>query len=386
MRPSLAAICIALCSLADAQNIDCANEALHIDSHFEGGRLDQCRFTAESSVELTFRNEDYRVDGAYSWFAFRIAAADTREVDIRLHFPDSHARFWPKLSRDGHHWEPAPESAATRSEAGKSMTLRLTVDETGTWVAAQELLTKAFYDDWLADLETHYEVETSVIGASREGRPIHLANSAARPEAIVLIGRQHPAEVPGALAMREFVATLLGPGELAREFRERFMVLVVPNVNPDGVASGNARHNEGLTDLNRDWGPFTQPETRSVASLLESLAARGIEPRLMLDFHATRQTETMIFYTQMPEDDTRPAQFASRWLAGVDERLDAFEVEHAPRAPSGQGNTKNWFFRRYGIPAITYEVADEFDRGLLVEHTPLFAEEMMRAMLASEAP
>ena len=202
---------------------------------------------------------------------------------------------------------------------------------------------------------------------------------------VVLIGRQHPVEVPGAIAMRAFVDEGLGTSDLAREFRERYMLLILPLINPDGVALGHARHNDGLQDLNRDWGPFTQPETQSVAALLEELDRAGIAPRLMLDFHATKETDTMIFYTQMPDDGTSPKGFATTWLDRVDERVD-FEFKHDPRPPSGLDNTKNYFFSRYGIPAITYEIADELERDLIAEHTPVFARQMMRTMLEAPKP
>ncbi len=360
----------------------CENATLTIDARFDGGRLDHCKFTSENAVELTFRNEDFRVQDAFAWFAFRIAAQDPRSVDIVMHFPDSYARFWPKLSRDGRSWASAAEDDVARSEVGKSMTLRIDVDESGVWVSAQELLTQAYYDDWLAQLDAHFDLETTVIGESNQQRPIHLASSADKPEAVVLIGRQHPVEVPGALAMREFVDVVLGNSELARRFRERYMLLIVPLVNPDGVANGHARHNAGLADLNRDWGPFTQPETQSVAKVFDGLDEREIRPRLVLDFHATKMTPTMIFYTQVPEDNTDPELFATRWMSGVDERID-YDFTHDPRPPSGLDNVKNYFFSRYAIPAITYEIGDEADREAITEHTPVFAEEMMRVMLAA---
>jgi hypothetical protein len=362
----------------------CANGTLVIDAQFEGGRLDHCEFSADGAVELTFRAEDYRVGNAFAWFSFRIAADDPREVTLKLQFPDAYARFWPKLSADGHTWTRAPEDRVERSEVGKSMTLTLDVDESGLWVSAQELLTSRFYEDWLLQLDGHFELETEVIGRSRQGRPINLALSANRPEAVILLGRQHPVEVPGAMAMRGFVDVVMSNSDLARAFRERFMLIIVPLVNPDGVANGHARHNAGLTDLNRDWGPFTQPETRAVAAVLDRLESEGVTPRLMLDFHATKQWPTMIFYTQVPEDDTSPRLFATNWLGRVDERIDDFEFKHDPRPPSDQGNAKNYFFKRYGIPSITYEIGDEVDRRAIVEHTPVFAEEMMRTML--EAP
>ena len=98
----------------------CENDVFIIDARFDGGRLDDCVFASENSVELTFRNEDFGVGDTFAWFAFRISARDTRDIEIKLQFPDSYARFWPKLSRDRRHWEPADESAAERSEIGKS--------------------------------------------------------------------------------------------------------------------------------------------------------------------------------------------------------------------------------------------------------------------------
>jgi predicted deacylase len=386
IRHLLIVTLVCLCAPAFAAERYCENDVLILDARFEGGRLDHCRFTAENSVELRFRTEDFGVDSEYAWFAFRVSAQDSREIDIRMHFPDSRARYWPKVSRDGKNWHPADEDAVARSEIGKSMTLRLAVDETGTWISAQELLTQDYYDDWLAQLDAHYELQTSEIGRSKQDRPVYLAQTNDKPEAIVLLGRQHPAEVPGAIAMREFVDVVLGSSELAREFRSRYMLLVLPLLNPDGVANGHARHNSGLADLNRDWGPFTQPETQSVAAVLQRLEERGVRPRLMLDFHATKMTPTMIFYTQMPEDNTHPRRFATEWLSQVDERIEDFEFTHDPRPPSGLDNTKNYFFSRYGIPAITYEIGDEADRQAIYEHTPAFAEEMMRVMLKAERP
>ncbi|MEJ2129209.1 MAG: M14-type cytosolic carboxypeptidase [Woeseiaceae bacterium] len=371
-----------LLAIPAGANSYCENTTLSIDARFDGGRLDQCKFTSENAAELTFRNEDFKVDSAFAWFAFRIAARDSRSVEVVMHFPDSYARFWPKLSRDGKTWTRAGDDDVERSEVGKSMTLRLDVDERGTWVSAQELLTQAWYDDWFAQLDAHFDLETAVIGESSQGRSIRMASSDDKPEAILLIGRQHPVEVPGAIAMREFVNVVLGTSKLAREFRQRYMLLIVPLINPDGVANGNARHNAGLTDLNRDWGPFTQPETQGVAKVLNGLEERGVTPRLMLDFHATKMSPTMTFYTQVPEDNTNPELFATRWMSRVDERID-FDFTHDPRPPSDLDNAKNYFFARYGIPAITYEIGDEVDREAIHKYTPVFAEEMMRVMLAA---
>jgi predicted deacylase len=158
---------------------------------------------------------------------------------------------------------------------------------------------------------------------------------------------------------------------------------MIPLMNPDGVANGHWRHNSGRTDLNRDWGSFKQPETQSVARLLAGVDEIGMQPRLMFDFHATKETPTMMFYTQIEEDVTNPENFANDWLGMVKARIPDYEFIHDPRPVSEHKNTKGYFYTRYGIPSITYEIGDTADRQLVLEYTPVFAEEMMRTLLGT---
>ena len=223
----------------------CENERFAIDVQFDGAELDACEFVAEDSVVLTFFAEDPHVDSAFSWFAFRVSSSETGTLRIRMRFPEAYARFEPKLSQDGVRWMTANPDDVRRSDDGKVKDLRLPVGAAPVWVSAQELLTQAFYDRWQTELAAHDELAAEVIGDSVEGRPIRLYKTADKPEYVVLLGRQHPAEVPGAIAMREFVTTVLADTGLARAFRNRYALVIVPLVNPDGVANGHSRHNAG---------------------------------------------------------------------------------------------------------------------------------------------
>ena len=114
--------------------------------------------------------------------------------------------------------------------------------------------------------------------------------------------------------------------------------------------------------------------------MLDTLDARGIKLRLMLDFHSTRYTDFKLFYTQRKEEGAVPARFASHWLNGVRQRLPDVEFTHKP-TKSTSDTAKKYFFERYGIPAITYELGDEADPERIAEASPVFAEEMMRVLL-----
>jgi len=381
LLPIFAAMTSCADKVAEPQAPLCASAALAIHTDFAGADADGCTFSSERALELVFEAEDAGVSGSFSWFAFRVSVTSASDVEMTLRFPNSYARFWPKLSVDGEHWQRAAESDVTLLDEGKTLRLRLRVDTDGLWVSAQELLTAAWYEDWLAELGAHEELTLQDIGRSVEQRPIQLVATADKPEAVLLLGRQHPTEVPGAIAMREFVNVVLGDSELARRFRQRFAIFIVPLVNPDGVQNGNSRHNAGGVDLNRDWGPFTQAETQSIAAWLQTLEQREVQLRLMLDFHATRESPTILFYTQTDQDRTDPPLFASRWLGAVRSTIGDYPFVHEPRDVIDQANTKNYFFRRYGIPAMTYEIGDEIDRVDLLEHTPAFAVAMMQEML-----
>lgn len=366
---------------ACAEDRFCESDSFTIDARFEAGAFSKCKWKSDDSVELTIKAEDCKVTVEQPWFSFRVTPQQAGEIRIRLKFPNAYARYWPKISTDGQNWRRATDDVVSVSDNGKNMDITLSVAASGTWVSAQELLTESFYDRWLAEMAVHSEIQTAIIGTSTEGRPIHLAKTANKPEVVLLLGRQHPAEVPGALVMRDFIDVVLGDTGLAREFRQRFTLLIIPLLNPDGVANGHWRHNAGRTDLNRDWGPFKQPETQAVARLMAGVEKLGMKPRLMLDFHATKFTDSVLFYTQRAEDVTSPAGFATNWLGSVHNRIPDYEFKHDPRPTSKQKNTKAYFYTRYGIPSFTYEIGDEADRERLSAVTPVFAEEMMRIML-----
>ncbi len=354
----------------------CESESILIDAHFEGGQMGTCAVRGEGQFELTLFPEDAPPINKSPWYAFRVSGQHGDKVRIRMMFEDGYARYWPKLSRDGETWTPLAESQVSTDEEKGWMNLELTLDQARIFVAGQELLTERYYDDWLDELESHSEVSTRLLGNSVQNRPIYLAETADRPELVLLIGRQHPPEMTGAISMRSFIQTILGDTDLARRFRDRYKLAIVPLMNPDGVAAGHWRHNVNGVDVNRDWGPFTQPETNAVRRWLENAEAGGMELRLLLDFHSTFED---LFYTQPVSEN--PLDFASRWLGASAVRLPDFPFKHEANPVSEQPNAKNYFYTSRGIPAITYESGDETSRGQIESAAVVFAEEMMREML-----
>ena len=356
----------------------CTSGSLLADAHFEGGNLGHCSVSDEGIFELTLYPEDAPPINVSPWYAFRLSGKQGEQAVVRMQFEDGYARYWPKISRDGENWIPLSEEQILVSDGGTRMELRLVLDQSQLWVAGQEIRNTAHYDRWIRELSTHEEVTTRLAGKSVQGRPIYVAQTADKKEMILLLGRQHPPEVTGTLTMRPFVHILLSDTELARQFRERYKLIIFPMLNPDGVVAGYWRHNVNGVDLNRDWGLFTQPETQIVRDWMSEAGKNGVQIRLMLDFHSTTSN---VFYTQRDIDDRKAAGFTSQWLTSAAERLPDFEFERDAAEPSNQANSKNYFHLTYGIPAITYETGDETRRDQIESSAVVFAEEMMRAML-----
>ena len=130
---------------SESNTVRCENSQLTIDINFDGGELDKCDFTSANSVVLTFQSEDPKVDPAFTWFAFRITAKEAVDVDITMRFPTAYARYWPKLSVDGVHWQPASENDVELLDAGKNLQLQAHVNTNSLWISAQELLTTNYY-------------------------------------------------------------------------------------------------------------------------------------------------------------------------------------------------------------------------------------------------
>jgi predicted deacylase len=360
----------------------CASGDILLDAYFETGNLGQCTVEDDGSFTLSLIPEDAPPINPSPWYAFRASGAPGAEVRVRLEATRGHIRYWPKTSVDGRSWTPLPaEQVSSAGEKPPWLTFTFELDGAYRWVAGQEIMDTWDYQHRVRVLDEVDGVTARLLGQSVEGRPVYIAETADRPEFLLFVGRQHPPEVTGAIAMRTFMDTVFADTTLAQRFRDRFKLGVVPLMNPDGVARGHWRHNVGDVDLNRDWGPFEQPETQAVIGWVETQEAAGRELRLMIDFHSTWED---LFYTPPKQDD--PPDLVTRWLDASRARLPDFPFKHVPSKNLEQANSKNYFYRSRGIPAVTYEVGDETDRAQIRAAAVVFAEEMMRLMLEQPKP
>lgn len=237
-----------------------------------------------------------------------------------------------------------------------------------------------------------------LLGRSALGRPIggvwlgQPAGSGA--PTLRILGGHHGDEWPSAeLAL--VLAETLAAGEDDRidAILGRASVLVVPQVNPDGVDAGS-RYNARDVDLNRNYGfewtgaafggaePFSEPETRAIRTMaLLSPPAAG------LSLHAGAEN---IGYPWNWTTDPAPDEAA---LVASAERYAAectragFSVIQGAAWYVTHGDTNDWSYGSQGAFDYTVEVSaekspspDEIE-GLVADHL-----DAMLAWLALELP
>lgn len=358
----------------------CRAAAFTVTDDFDGARRGDCTVLGDDHVELVIRPEDEGKVNNSAWFAFKLEPASATTARITLRYEGGNHRYFPKISGDGASWSRLDESAVTASEDRTSAEFVVPLDSSAAWVSAQELVMPEHYDAWNKRMSKATGIPLRRLGESREGLPIHVLDSNAEAnEVLLMVGRQHPPEVSGAFAFFAFTETVFGDSALAMEFRERFRVIAIPLMNPDGVVAGNWRHNMGHLDINRDWGSFTQPETKLVGDLLDELDAGGYLLRMFVDFHSTDKN---VFYTQ--QEPTSPPGFTRTWLENAAPLIDNYPFYNGEGPVKNPAIAKNYIYTRYGIPAVTFEAGDETDRAAVRSAARIFAEELMRLMLVQE--
>jgi hypothetical protein len=373
-QPSPAAV--SLPSLSACQT---AQGSVHFD--FEGASRSNCYVEDERTLSILVTPEHLPPINPSPWYAFRYSSVKGGNLTVNVRYVGARHRYAPKWSGRG---DPAALSVAAKDD-GSAVSITLPPSE--GIISAQPLITSAHYDKLLRQLAQSGKGRRIILGHSHDGRPIkavRLGNADA-PRLVVLLGRQHPPEVTGAMAMDAFslvIAKLVGSGAIDGK---QFQFLIVPLLNPDGVARGHWRANLGGVDLNRDWGTFKQPETRAVGDWLARLSAE-VRPVLMLDFHSTNRN---LFYVQGDEANAQGNAFLADWLGGKENAFDGYSFTTEPRdANPGSGTTKNWFNTTYGIPAYTYEVGDDSDPVAIRTAAEALAQSMIPSLVLAlnEAP
>jgi len=367
---------VGLCALSSFATLACDFPEVKFQHDFAAARLDECKQLNDSTYQLTLIPENTPINDS-PWYAFKVIADKPAEIKVVMKVVDGTHRYPPKVSQDGHNWQ----LQKYRLRKNK-MSFHLSVSDNPTWISAQEILTNDQYYQWGKYLAQQQHISQEVLGNSTQKRPIYkIETKGEGKDWLVILGRQHPPEVTGALAIFPFTETLLSESKLAQKFRKQFNVLVVPNLNPDGVQLGNWRHNANGIDLNRSWKKFDQIESKHVDDYLTELVGENQKMRMAVDFHSTNKD---IFYTMPSDYGMNQPYLVETWLNSLDKQYPDFTVIQKPGNNPGKGVFKQYFTDKYKAHAITYEMGDNTDRKFINTLAVSAANTLMTTLLNSD--
>lgn len=122
---------------------------------------------------------------------------------------------------------------------------------------------------------------------------------------IVISARVHPGETTASWSMQGFLDFILSSHYKAQELREKFVFLIVPMLNPDGVINGNNRTSLSGHDLNRNWrcpDPSRHPTIFYLKETTQNLVDRTPHDVLMyIDLHGHSRQKGAFTYGCLPD-------------------------------------------------------------------------------------
>ncbi len=351
-------------------------QGIRFDNEFPGGAYAEVTALEDGTFELVVKPENTPINDS-AWFAFRVMSTGAaREITVRLRYIGCTHRYQPKLSTDGKSWTPLEAARLGLAGDRRSVELRLAVGPSPLWVAAQELLTSADMIGWAEALASRPFVKLERIGRSVLGKDLvalRITEATAERAHVIVLGRQHPPEATGSMALMAFVEALCGDDERAREFRRHFEIVVIPMLNPDGVDDGHWRHNRHGVDLNRDWAHFRQQETRAARDAL--LPLRSAPVAFAVDFHSTFKD---VFYVL--RDTLTSRTLAAEWIDAIALARPSYTYRVQAVTPDVPA-ASNWLSQTFAAPAVTYEVGDDTDRAALRDISGAAATSLMELLL-----
>jgi hypothetical protein len=334
----------------------CFGAGLTIETDFPAAGRHACVIGPDGSVVVAVDHEPTFLEGINPspWFAFKVTSDTARPARVTLDYTDYTHRYAPHVSADGRQWTALDDDRIVLNDKKTRATLKLDLSQGTVWVAGQPLSPMSENIDWTRRALDGDGFEEKRYGASLEGRPLIGFVGGGGIGAIVVLTRQHPPETVGQEAYRGFLTQLMSRSDdKAAAFRARHRIIIAPMPNPDGVDGGFWRLNAGGVDLNRDWGVFSQPETKALSAWIREQAGER-QVVSMMDFHATDRT---VIYAPPLTSPSPTIGFLTALKAKFDATLPSPPEWSYAHNPAG-GTSKGWALEALKAPGITLELSD----------------------------
>ena len=362
---------------------DKTGDEVFFGNDFSGARLNGVVKIDDNTFSVLITPENTPINGS-PWYAFKVWSKTNKEIKIRFDYPPNvKHRYNAKISSYGKKWSASENGTFVKREKDSNYVLKINVSKDTTWIAAQELKTSEDIRKWISTLKNKSNIAETSIGLTTEGRkiPVFSIGNPSSKNKVLISGRNHPPEVTGHYALEAFVESLTADTPLAKKFRMKFEVYVIPLLNPDGVDGGFWRHNSGGIDLNRDYNDFNQPETRAVRDFLKNEIKDANKLLFSIDFHSTHDD---IYYTVDPELKGNIPGFVPNWLNKVKDGIPGYIPHVKPLYFKPPTFTLfSYLFETYKTEALVFEIGDNTPKEFIKKKGEVSGEEFMKLILES---
>ena len=363
------------------QTYNLTDLGVYASNEFDGARLNGFKKENDSTALVIINPENAPINNS-AYYAFKTWSNTTKPFYFKFQYPKGYKhRYIPKIKRNGS-WSILDSVNYFKTDS--IVTIKLRLSKQPTLVAAQEIQSSKDVKRWYSKIAHGKEdyVRLSNFGKSSLGKELPVLDiyrgHKDRKDIIILLTRQHPPEVTGFFAFKEFLKTVLNDSQLANNFLNKYRVLAFPIMNPDGVDLGHWRHNAHGVDTNRDWSIYNQPEIKqTVKFITRELKKNNSRLVLGLDFHSTYED---VFYTNKIRKETTLPNFIDDWFKALEASIPNYKVNEKS-GNSTKPVSKGWFLYGQNAVGITYEIGDATPKDKIRIIGETSANEMMRILL-----
>jgi len=367
--------------IQDKKIFKLSDVGIYASNQFDGARLNGLKKINDTTAYVFINPENTPINNS-AYYAFKVWSDSPKQFYFTFQYPKGYKhRYIPKL-KINNKWSIIDSTKVFKQDS--IVTIKLSLDITPMIVAAQEVNSTKNVKNWYTNLvkgkEDYVTIESA--GKSKLGRNLPVLDickgDKKGKDIIILLTRQHPPEVTGYFAFQEFMQTVLNGSELSLKFLEKYHVIALPIMNPDGVDLGHWRHNAGGVDLNRDWSVYNQPEIKQVVKYItRSLKKNKSELVLGIDFHSTWYD---VFYTNLKREGTALPHFTDDWFSAIEDHMEGYKVNEKS-GNSRKPVSKGWFLHGHKAVGITFEIGDATSKEKIRKVGKVTAEQMMHILL-----
>ena len=336
---------------------------IQIDAAFDSGNIEVLSIDG-ATARLAIRKDAH--SDFYQWFHFRVAAAQGRELTLKITglagsaYPDGWPGYRAAVSEDRDFWGRA-DSSYDAGEDGGTLTIRYRPLGNLAWFAYFAPYSMERHHDLVAAMAEADGVEYRVLGYSLDGQAIDCLELGEGDKQVWLYARQHPGESMAEWWMEGALECLTDPADpIARRLRQLCRFHIVPNANPDGSCRGHLRTNAAGMNLNREWAEPSAEKSPEVLAIRNAMDATGVH--FAMDVHGDEAIPYVFLagFEGIPSWTEGQQSGFDRYKAILKRRTPDFQTRHGyPVAGKGRANlamSTNHVAERFGCTAMTLEM------------------------------